>query len=62
MGLSLVRVKQKTKIGICCFSTKRAGRWFSQRTPVSATNKTDRHDIIEILLKVMLNTLSLKKN
>ena len=29
-----------------------AGRWFSQSTPVSSTNKTDRHDIIEILLKV----------
>ena len=24
--------------------------------PVSSTNKTDRHDIIEILLKVALNT------
>jgi hypothetical protein len=25
--------------------------------PVSATNKTDRHDIAEILLKVALNTI-----
>jgi hypothetical protein len=25
-------------------------------TPVSSTNKTDRHDISEILLKVALNT------
>ena len=25
-------------------------------TPVSSTNKTDRHDIIEILLKVALTT------
>jgi hypothetical protein len=25
-------------------------------TPVSFTNKTDRHDITEILLKVVLNT------
>ena len=30
------------------------GRWFS---PVSSTNKTDRHDIAEILLKVALNTI-----
>jgi len=30
------------------------GRWFSPRTPVSSTNKTDRHDIAEILLKVAL--------
>ena len=29
------------------------GRWFS---PVSSTNKTDHHDITEILLKVALNT------
>ena len=30
------------------------GRWFS---PVSSTNKTDRHDITEILLKVALSTI-----
>jgi hypothetical protein len=27
-------------------------------TPVSSTNKTDRHDITEILLKVVLNTIN----
>jgi hypothetical protein len=27
-------------------------------TPVSSTNKTDRHDITEILLKVALNTIN----
>ena len=32
-------------------------RWFSPGTPVSSTNKTDRHDITEILLKVALNTI-----
>jgi len=26
------------------------GRWFSPGTPVSFTNKTDRHDITEMLL------------
>ena len=31
-----------------------AGRWFS-----SGTNKCDRHDIIEIVLKVALNTITL---
>ena len=31
-------------------------RWFSPGTPVSSTNKTDRHDITEILFKVALNT------
>ena len=34
------------------------GQWFSQGTPVSSTNKTDHHDITEILLKVVLNTIS----
>jgi len=33
------------------------GRWFSPDPPVSSTNKTDRHDIAEILLKVVLNTI-----
>jgi hypothetical protein len=33
--------------------------WFSSGTPVSSTNKTNRNDIVEILLKVALNTLTL---
>ena len=34
-------------------------RWFSSLcTPVSSINKTDRHDITEILLKVVLNTIN----
>jgi hypothetical protein len=33
------------------------GRWFSQGPTVSSTNKTDHHDIAEILLKVALNTI-----
>jgi len=36
-----------------------AGLWFSPGTLVSSTNKTDRHDIAEILLKVALNTITL---
>jgi len=34
------------------------GWWFSPGTPVSSTNKTDRYDITEILLKVAQNTIS----
>jgi hypothetical protein len=34
------------------------GWWF---TPVSSTNKINRHDIIEILLKVVLNTINLNQ-
>jgi hypothetical protein len=33
----------------------RCTQWFSPSTPVSSTNKTYRHDITEILLKVALN-------
>jgi len=35
-----------------------AGRWFSPGTLVSSTNKTDRHDITEILLKVTFITIN----
>jgi hypothetical protein len=35
-----------------------AGQWFSPGIPISSTNKTDRHDITEILLKVALNTIT----
>jgi hypothetical protein len=31
-----------------------AGLWFFMGTPVSPTNKIDRHDITEILLNVVL--------
>jgi hypothetical protein len=30
------------------------GRWFSPDSPASSTTKTGRHDIAEILLKVVL--------
>ena len=36
-----------------------AGWWLSLWNPVSSTNKTDRHDITEILLKVVLTTITL---
>jgi hypothetical protein len=34
------------------------GGWFSPDTPVSSTNKTDCHDITEILFKVALNIIN----
>ena len=37
------------------------GRWFSLGHPVSSTNKTDCHNITEILLKVVLNTIKQTK-
>jgi hypothetical protein len=39
-----------------CFATD---RWFSLGTPISYTNKSDRHDKTEILLKGALNTITI---
>jgi len=36
-----------------------AGCWFSPGSPFSSTNKIDLHNITDILLKVMLNTITL---
>jgi len=38
------------------------GQWFSSGPPSSSANKTDRHDITELLLKVALNTIKQTKN
>jgi hypothetical protein len=43
---------------ICQWLACQTGRWFSPRTLVSSTNKTDHHNITEILLKVALNTVT----
>ena len=42
-----------------CHSFATEGRWFSPVTLVSPINKTDRHDITEILLKVALNIITI---
>jgi hypothetical protein len=34
------------------------GRWFSTGARVSSTNKTDRHDITKILLKMALASIA----
>ena len=36
-------------------------QWFFPSPPVSSINKTDRHNITEILLKVVLNTIKPNK-
>jgi len=38
------------------------GRWFSPSTPASSTTKTGRHDIAEMLLKVVLKHQNKKIN
>ena len=35
------------------------GQWFSPGIPVSSTNKTDHHDIAEILLKAVFSIINL---
>ena len=45
---------------IKCVSDLRG--WFSAGTPVSSTNKTDRHDIDEILSKVVLSIINQSTN
>jgi hypothetical protein len=37
-----------------------ACRWFFPGSPVSSTNKTDRHEITEILLKGSLKTITIR--
>ena len=34
------------------------GRWFSPGTPISSTNKIDRYNITELLLKMALSAIS----
>jgi predicted amidohydrolase len=41
---------------VCKFPAE--GWWFSPGSPVSSSNKTDRHYITEIVLKVALNTIT----
>jgi hypothetical protein len=41
-----------------CDKIARVLRQVAPCTPVSFTNKTDRHDIAELLLKVALNTIT----
>ena len=48
-----------TTLGGKVFQCLATSRWFSPGTPVSSTNKTERHDITELLLKVALNTITI---
>jgi len=60
-----IRISIRTRCTTLCNKVCQwlaTGRWFSPDLPVSSTNKTDRHDITEILLKVALNTIKQKTN
>jgi hypothetical protein len=43
---------------ICQWLACQTGQWFSPRTLVSSTNKTDHHDITQILLRVAISTVT----
>jgi hypothetical protein len=48
--------KRCTRIAVACdkdYQLLAHGRWFSPGTPASSTTKTGRHEIAEILLKVV---------
>jgi hypothetical protein len=52
----LLQIQFWVRIQFMARCTRFVNDLFSPGTPVSSTNKTDRHDIKEILLKVALNT------
>jgi hypothetical protein len=52
-----VRVAQYANLTILCQRLATVCR-FSPGTPVSSTNKTDRHDIMLMFLKVALNNIT----
>jgi hypothetical protein len=55
-----VRISIRAKCTTLCDNVCQrlaTGQWFSPGPLVSSTNKTDHHDINEILLKVALNTI-----
>ena len=58
-----IRISIKTRCTTLCDKVCQrlvTSQWFSPGPPVSSANKTDLHDIAEILLKVVLNTIKLK--
>jgi hypothetical protein len=55
-----VRISIKTRCTILCDKLCQwlaTGQWFSPGPSISSTNKIDHHDITEILLIVVLNTI-----
>jgi hypothetical protein len=63
IDISKLQKVDKPKANVCVLYIKYNDKnltdvqWFSLGTPVSSTNKSDNHDIAEILLKVALNTV-----
>ena len=63
IDISKLQKVDKPKANVCVLYIKYKDKnitdvqWFSLGTPVSSTNKSDNHDIAEILLKVALNTV-----
>ena len=55
-----VRISIRARCTLCdnVYQWLATDRWFSPVTPVSSSNKTDRHCIAEILLKVAFYTIN----
>jgi hypothetical protein len=59
MYLELIQHYMWTVIKFVSDNATATGRWFSPDTLASSNNKTDRHDIAEIMLKVALNPITM---
>jgi hypothetical protein len=60
MAMLWVRISIRARCATLCDKVCQwlaTGQWFSPGPPVSSIDKTDCHDIAEILLKVALNTI-----
>ena len=57
-GPGFVNYKKGAGVSYKDYQLLALGRWFSPGTPASSTTNTGRHDIVEILLKVALNTIN----
>jgi hypothetical protein len=56
-NINVFFVYQFCKLSVCLWLV--AEQWLiSPNTPVSSSNKSDRHNITEILLRVVLNTIN----
>jgi len=55
-NMTSIRARCTTLCDKICQSLA-TGRWFSRDPPVFSTNKTDNHDLTEILLNLALSTI-----
>jgi hypothetical protein len=59
MAIQLKEILKSSEVKLIQHYVIKVCQWFSPGSPVSSTNKTDCHDITEIVLKVALSTINL---